>query len=59
MPLYRFSLNEQNPSVEDEERWFSNDVAAMKAAAQKTAELVRTRHDEMPAALVFILRVKS
>ncbi|WP_068021061.1 hypothetical protein [Rhodoplanes sp. Z2-YC6860] len=57
MPLYRFGINELVLTDEPAE-WHPDDVAAMQAAANVTAELVRNRGSGEPTPLVMAFRVK-
>jgi hypothetical protein len=58
MPLYRFGFDDRC-LVEDAPEWHPNDVAAIKAAAQSTADLARTRSSREPISLVLAFRVKA
>lgn len=57
MPLYKFGLDERGP-LDDTGEWHRDDVAALEAAAQFTADLVRNRHSQEPVPLVLTFRVK-
>jgi hypothetical protein len=58
MPLYKFGLEERCP-LDDAAEWHVDDVAAMEAAAQFTADLVRNRDGKEPVPLVLTFRVKA
>jgi hypothetical protein len=58
MPLYKFGLDERCP-LDDAAEWHRDDVAALQAAAQFTADLVRNRDSQEPVALVLTFRVKD
>lgn len=55
MPRYRFGLAEQNIPNDEPAQWHPDDVAAMQAAADITAELVRNCAEEL---LVLAFRVE-
>jgi hypothetical protein len=58
MPLYKFGYDERRP-LDDATEWHPDDVAALEAAAQFTADLVRNRDRQEPVPLVFTFRVKA
>jgi hypothetical protein len=58
MPLYKFGLDERWP-LDDATEWHRDDVAALKAAAQFTADFIRNRDSQEPVPLVLIFRVKT
>lgn len=56
MPLYVFTLDERQVPAEQEPKWYANDVAALEAAAQATAEL--SRNGDRNRSLVLVVRLK-
>jgi hypothetical protein len=59
MPLYRFGLNEESLSGDQNVEWHPDDVAALEAAARTTAASARARRDGRPIAMVLAFRVKA
>ena len=58
MRLYRFGFDERD-LLDDTIEWHRDDVAAMAAAAQSSADMFRTRDRRELISLVLCFRVKA
>jgi hypothetical protein len=59
MPLYKFGLDERC-TLDNAAEWHADDVAALQAAPQFTADLVRNRDDRQESIpMVLTFRVKA
>jgi hypothetical protein len=59
MPLYRFAFDKHDVPSDQEAEWLPDDLAALRFAAQVTADLARNRQDSDQAPVVLAVRVLS